>query len=179
MHKTLWLSGVLTPYLSIFHFLIRKPAIFTTMCAVSIGFAHANDESQMLGDVIQKIEKAHNAKAFEIEVENDKGQSFYEIDTLRNGEFYESMINPVSAQILSDKKEDSPLWKPLNYKEKEELLSAKISLGEAIQSVASKNSSPLKLGIFTLEGGKGYFELTFENGNRYRVNAVSGSVEKI
>ena len=124
-------------------------SVAVVLSVVFVSSAYATTEAKMLSTMIQKIEKMHNARAFEVAAEEYEGRQVYEIETLRNGAFYESYIDPQSGQILADEKETTPFWNPFDEKEKQAVLAATISLWQAIEAVSDKNGSPLQEAIFT------------------------------
>ena len=137
-------------------------------------------DNQVLSKAIQKIEQTHNAKTYQIEATEYKDRPVYEIETLRNGEFYESYIDPQSGQMLSDEKEDATfLWLPLNDNEKRAFTQTKISLWKAIEAVSEKNNSPIEEVSFKIDNNKGYFEIIFEDGAEYLIDGMSGNAQKI
>ncbi|MFN8994666.1 MAG: PepSY domain-containing protein, partial [Pseudomonadota bacterium] len=140
--------------------------------------AHATPEAKMLSTTIQKIEKMNNATAFKIEADEYQGRRVYEIETLRGGEFYESYIDPETAQILTDEQESTPLWTPLDDEEKQTLAAVKIPLWQAIETIAAEQNASIQSASFMTEGGKSYFEFTLADGARYTVDANAGNVAK-
>lgn len=154
---------------------ITVTGIFLILCATP---ASATD-NHAISKVIQKIEETHNAKTYEIEATEYKDRQVYEIETLRNGEFYESFVEPKSGQMLSDEKEGTMFWTPFNDDQKQAFAQTKISLWQAIEVASEKNNSPIEEARFKIYNNKSYFEIVFEDGAKYLIDGRSGDVEKI
>ncbi len=154
---------------------ITATGIFLILCATPASAA----DNHALSKAIQKIEQAHNAKTYEIEAAEYKDRQVYEIETLRNGEFYESFIDPKSGQMLSDEKEGTMFWTPLNDDQKRAFAQIKISLWQAIEAVSEKKNSPIEEARFKIDNNKSYFEIVFEDGTKYLIDGMSGDVKNI
>ena len=166
----------MTPIISKAKVTLSTTGICLILCAASASAA----DNQPLSKAMQKIEQNHNAKTYAIEATEYKDREVYEFETLRNGEFYESLIDPQNGQMLSDEKEDATfLWTPLNDEQKQAFTQTKISLWQAIETVSDKNNSSIKEASFKVDNNKSYFEIIFENGAKYIVDGISGDVQKI
>ncbi len=135
--------------------------------------------NQALIDVILKMEEMYNAIVYEVDVKGGRGEYIYEIETLRNNEFYESVIDVRSGKILEDGKENHHFWKPLSDEEKEKVASSVISLGHAIKLVENKNSSLIQEVTFKISNDKSFYHVVCVNGDRYQVDAVMGHVSQL
>lgn len=156
--------------------IIAATGICLILCAAPASAA----DNQPLSKAIKKIEQTHNAKTYAIEATEYKDRQVYEIETLRNGEFYESLIDPQNGQMLSDEKEDATfLWTPLNDEQKQAFTQTKIFLWQAIETVSDKNNSSIEEASFKVDNNKSYFEIIFEDGAKYLVDGISGAVQKI
>lgn len=154
--------------------------VATGICLVLCASMASAADNNALSKAIQKIEQTHNAKTYAIEATEYKDRQIYEIETLRNGEFYESTMDPHSGQMLSDEKEEATfLWTPLNNEQKQVLAQTKISLWQAIEAVSEKKNSPIEEASFKTDDNKSYFEIIFEDGAKYLVDTMSGDVQKI
>lgn len=151
----------------------------TGICLILCATPASAADNHALSKVIQKIEQTHNAKTYEIEATEYKDRQVYEIETLRNGEFYESFIDPQSGQMLSDEKEETMFWTPLNDGQKRAFAQTKISLWQAIEAVSEKKNSPIEEASFKIDNNKSYFEIIFEDGAKYLIDGMSGDVQKI
>ncbi|MDP2699764.1 PepSY domain-containing protein [Thalassospira sp.] len=134
-------------------------------------------DNHMLSKMLQKIEQTHNARTYKIEAAEYKGRQVYEIETLRNGDFYESFIDPQSGQILSDEKEETMFWTPLSDDQKRAFEQTKISLWQAIEAVSEKKNSPIEEASFQIDNNNSYFEIIFEDGAKYLIDGMSGDLQ--
>ena len=156
----------------------------TTIASISICLilhltsASAAD-NHTLSKAIQKLEQTHNAKTYEIEAAEYNGRPVYEIETLRNGEFYESFIDPQTGKMLADEKEETMFWTPLNDEQKQALTKTKLSLWQAIEAVSTKKNSLVEEASFKIDNNKGYFEIIFEDGAKYLIDSTTGDMKKI
>ncbi len=141
------------------------------------GSALANSNEALL-EIIKTLETTYQARAFGVEAEKYKGYDVYEIETLRNGQFYETYIDPQSGQIIADEKEDTVFWKPLDDEEKKALLNSKISLSKALVKVSDKNKLPIQQIVFKVKNEEGYFKITFEGGSEYLISTNFGHADE-
>ena len=159
---------------------VKATIAATGICMILLAAPASAADINTLTKAIQKIEQSHNAKTYAIEATEYKDRQVYEFETLRNGAFYESIIDPQSGQMLSDEKEEATfLWTPLNDNEKQAFTQTQISLWQAIDAVSEKNNSSIEEASFKVDNNKGYFEIIFEDGAKYLVNGMSGDVQKI